>query len=205
MKLSEQPFSRNSPNSQFADNSGKSWRTGLVWPQAGSRQCHIKGEGWEAAQQGAPPQWWMVWTSLPRLKKGTLFFLFFQFVYMVDYTDRPLFFFFFFFFFFSLLFFSFLFFSFLLVDIFFIYISNVILFPGFPLPCNFLSYSPPPASMRLFLHPHTHSCLAFLDSPTLGHLASLLRIKDLSSHWCLIRPSSATYAAGTKCTPWFVS
>ncbi|KRY64735.1 hypothetical protein T11_3619 [Trichinella zimbabwensis] len=26
--LSEQPFSRNSPNSQFAVNSGKSWRTG---------------------------------------------------------------------------------------------------------------------------------------------------------------------------------
>jgi hypothetical protein len=28
VKLSEQPFSRNSPNSQFAVNSRKSWRTG---------------------------------------------------------------------------------------------------------------------------------------------------------------------------------
>lgn len=30
VKLSEQPFSRNSPNSQFVVNSGKSWRTGLA-------------------------------------------------------------------------------------------------------------------------------------------------------------------------------
>ena len=33
----------------------------LVGPlQAGSRQCNIKGAGCEAAQQVAPPQWWMV-------------------------------------------------------------------------------------------------------------------------------------------------
>lgn len=47
VKLSELPFSRNSRNSQFGVNSGKSWRKILekilVWPQAGSRQGHIKG------------------------------------------------------------------------------------------------------------------------------------------------------------------
>jgi hypothetical protein len=32
---------------------------------------------------------------------------------------------------------------------------------------------PPPASMRVFLHPPTHSCLPFLDSPTLARLSSL--------------------------------
>ena len=41
---------------------------------------------------------------------------------------------------------------------------------------------PPPASMRVFLHPPTHSHLPTLNSPTLGHLSSLHRTKDLSSH-----------------------
>ena len=43
-----------------------------VLPQAGSRQCNIKGEGWEAAQQVAQPQWQMVWASLARLEGGNL-------------------------------------------------------------------------------------------------------------------------------------
>ena len=42
--------------------------------------------------------------------------------------------------------------------------------------------SPPPASMKVFLHPPTHSYLPALNSPTLGHLSSLHRNKDLSSH-----------------------
>jgi hypothetical protein len=50
--------------------------------------------------------------------------------------------------------------------------------------------------------PPTHSHLPALDySPTLGHLSNLHRTKDLSSHWCMTRPSSATYAAGAICTP----
>ena len=78
-----------------------------------------------------------------------------------------------------------------LLDIFFIYISNVIPFPGLPpsrkpsIPSSFpllqwgcsstLTPTPPPR-------------------PILGHLLSLHRTKDLSSHYCLTRPSSATYA-----------
>ena len=60
---------------------------------------------------------------------------------------------------------------------------------------------PPPDSMRVFLHPPIHSNLTVLDFPILGHLSSLHRTKDLSFHWCLTRPSSATYAALAKCTP----
>jgi hypothetical protein len=39
---------------------------------------------------------------------------------------------------------------------------------------------PPPASMMGFLHSHTH--LPALSSPTLGHLSSLHKTKDLSFH-----------------------
>jgi hypothetical protein len=53
----------------------------------------------------------------------------------------------------------------------------------------------PPASMRVFQHPPTNSYLPTLSSRTLGHLLSFHRTKDLSSHSCLTRPSSATYAA----------
>ena len=41
---------------------------------------------------------------------------------------------------------------------------------------------PPPASVRVFLHPSAHSHLSILNSLTLGHLSSLHRTKDLSSH-----------------------
>jgi hypothetical protein len=58
----------------------------------------------------------------------------------------------------------------LLLDIFFIYISNVIPFPGPP---------PPPASMRVFHHSPTHSCLPALAFPYTGSL-SLHRTKDCS-------------------------
>jgi hypothetical protein len=44
------------------------------------------------------------------------------------------------------------FFSFLFLDIFFIYISNVIPFPS-PHPRNSLSHTPSPASIRVFPHP----------------------------------------------------
>jgi hypothetical protein len=58
---------------------------------------------------------------------------------------------------------------------------------------------PPPT------HPPTHSHLPAFDSPTLGHLTSLHRTKDLSSHWCMTRPSFTTYAAGAMCTPLLVA
>jgi hypothetical protein len=48
----------------------------------------------------------------------------------------------------------------------------------------------------------------FLDQKLhskMGHLSSLHRTKDLSSHWCLTRSSSATYAAGAMCTPWLMA
>jgi hypothetical protein len=47
-------------------------------------------------------------------------------------------------------------FSFFLLDIFFIYISNVIPFPCFPQTTS-LSYHPSSASMRVCPHPPTHS------------------------------------------------
>jgi hypothetical protein len=76
-----------------------------------------------------------------------------------------------------------------ILAIFFIYISNVIPFPGFPSRTSLYPSSPPiPA------HQHTHSCflaLAFPDSEA----QSLHRTKGLSSHLWPTRPSSAIYAA----------
>jgi hypothetical protein len=65
----------------------------------------------------------------------------------------------------------------------FIYISNVIPFPGFPSANS----SPPPASMMVCPHPLTHShlpALAFLYTGA----SSLHRTEGLPSHWCQIRP-----------------
>ena len=56
-----------------------------------------------------------------------------------------------------------------LLDIFFIYISNVIPFPGFP-PGKPLSYPCSPASMRVLSHPLTPASLLW-HSPTMGHRA----------------------------------
>jgi hypothetical protein len=79
------------------------------------------------------------------------------------------------------------------LNIFFIYISNVISFPCFPpFPCFYESVHPP-------THPFPPPTL---DSPTLEHLQSLLRTNDLSYHWCMTRPSSAIYATSAVCTPW---
>jgi hypothetical protein len=62
--------------------------------------------------------------------------------------------------------------------------------PGNPYPIL-----PPPASMRMFPYPYTHSCLPTLTFPYTG-ASSIHRTKGLSSYWWLIRPLSATYAAG---------
>ena len=63
-----------------------------------------------------------------------------------------------------------------------------------------LLYPPPPASMRVYLHLPTHSHLPALDSPTLGHLLSLHRTKDLltlmpgKAILCYIRGWSHVYS-----------
>jgi hypothetical protein len=93
-----------------------------------------------------------------------------------------------------------------LLDIFFIYLSNVIPFPGFPSETPY-AMLPLPASMRVLLHLPTQSCLSALAFPYTG-VSSLRRTKGVSSHWCQTRPSSATYAAWTMgssmCTLWLV-
>ena len=100
--------------------------------------------------------------------------------------------------------------SFFLLDILFIYISNVISFPGFPSgnplshppsPCFYEGASPP-------IHPPTHSHLPTLALPYTKASSSLTRNKGHSSHWCPARPSTATYVAGavgpSMCTLWLV-
>ena len=69
-----------------------------------------------------------------------------------------------------------------LLDIFFIYISKVIPFPGFssetpyPIPHT-------PASMTVLPHPPVHSCFPILAFPYTG-TSSLQRANGPSSHWC---------------------
>jgi hypothetical protein len=62
----------------------------------------------------------------------------------------------------------------------FIYISNVIPPSQFPLHKLPIPSSLPPASMRVFPHMPTHSCLSNLASPYPGS-SSLYRTKGLSS------------------------
>ena len=54
---------------------------------------------------------------------------------------------------------------------------------------------PAHASMRVLPHSPTHSCLHVLAFPYTG-VSRLHRTKDLSSHRCPTKPSSAIYAAG---------
>ena len=93
-----------------------------------------------------------------------------------------------------------------LLDILFIYISNVIPFLSFPSQ-NTLFQPSPPTSMRELPHPTTHSCPTSLAFPNTG-ASSLHRTKGFLSHLCEIRPSSASYAAGamgpSMCTLWLV-
>jgi hypothetical protein len=104
----------------------------------------------------------------------------------------------------------FLFFWKFLLDIFFIYISNVIPFPGFPseIPLRKLPIPSSPASMMVLPQPTTHSLLPLHPGIPLTGESSLHRTKGLSSHWCQTRASSATYAAGamcpSMCTLWLV-
>ena len=61
-------------------------------------------------------------------------------------------------------------------------------------PFHFIPLFPVP-SMRVLLHPYTHSHLTPLAS-TYDGASSLHRTKDFPSQWCQIRPSSATYVSG---------
>jgi hypothetical protein len=87
----------------------------------------------------------------------------------------------------------------LLLDIFFIYISNVNPFPGLP------SENPYPIHSTS-AHQPTHFCFSVLVFPYTG-TSNALKPKGLSSHWCPTSPSSATYAAGamgsSMCTLWW--
>jgi len=67
-----------------------------------------------------------------------------------------------------------------LLDIFFIYISNVIPFSGFPF-ANPYPIPSPPVSMRVLSHPPIPSRLPTLAFPYTG-VSSLRRAKGLSSH-----------------------
>ena len=86
-----------------------------------------------------------------------------------------------------------------LLDIFFIYISNVIPFPD----CLLENTSSYPLLHRPAQQP-TYSCFMVLAFPYTG-AKSLQRTMALFSHWCPTRPSSATYAVAaispTMCTP----
>jgi hypothetical protein len=94
----------------------------------------------------------------------------------------------------------------LLLDIFFIYISNVIPFPGLSSK-NPLSHPPSPCLYEGAPHLPTHSHLPALAVPYNG-ASNTLRPKGRSSHWCPTRPSSATYVAEAMspfmCTLWLV-
>ena len=79
-----------------------------------------------------------------------------------------------------------------LLDIFFIYISNIFPFLGLSFR-NSLSHVPLPLWGCSPTHPPTHSLLPFLAFPYTG-ASNTLRPKGLFSHWCPTRPSSATHA-----------
>jgi hypothetical protein len=84
--------------------------------------------------------------------------------------------------------------TFLLVDIFFIYISNVIPFPGFPSKNPYFTL-PSLASMKMCPNTPTYSLLPTIEFLYTG-ASSLHRTKGLFSHWFPARLFSTTYAAG---------
>jgi hypothetical protein len=92
-------------------------------------------------------------------------------------------------------------FFFFLLDIFFIYISNFIPFPGFP--CQKKKNYPISSSPWSPTHP-------LLSCPSISYPGALsfYRIKGLFSPWCPTRPSCAAYAAGamgpSMCTLWLL-
>jgi hypothetical protein len=73
-----------------------------------------------------------------------------------------------------------------LLDIFFIYISNIFSFPGLPFRKP-LSYPPSSDSMREFPLPLTDSHFLALALPY-TQISNSLRPKDCSYHWCPTKP-----------------
>jgi hypothetical protein len=79
------------------------------------------------------------------------------------------------------------------LDIFFIYISNVIPFPSLP-SWNLLPHAPS-SCFYDSVPQQTHSCFPGLAFPYTA-ASRLHSTKGLSSHRCPTMPSSATYALG---------
>jgi len=73
-----------------------------------------------------------------------------------------------------------------LLNILFIYIFNVIPFPGFPLETLYPILPPPPASVWVLPYTHTHSHFPTVAFPYTG-TSTLFRNKSLSSHWHPVR------------------
>jgi hypothetical protein len=89
----------------------------------------------------------------------------------------------------------------LLLDIFFIYISNVIPFLGFA-PSQ---KHPIPSSLPLLLwgcsSTHSSTLTSLPSIPYTGVLIKFHRNKDISFHWCITTSSFATYAFGAMYAP----
>lgn len=88
-----------------------------------------------------------------------------------------------------------------IIEIFFVFILNVVPFPGFP-SINQLSHHlpSPPSSMKVFHHASTHPFLPpLLDIPVHGWWGGVWWVdpwqnQGFSPYWCPKRPSSAIYA-----------
>ena len=89
-----------------------------------------------------------------------------------------------------------------LLDIFFIYISNVIPFTGPPQKITSYPFPPPPASMRMFAHTPTHAFPPFLmcieSTQDQGTLLPLIPNKATLYYTCGWSHGSS------MCTPWLV-
>jgi hypothetical protein len=96
--------------------------------------------------------------------------------------------------------------NFFLLGIFFIYISNVIFFPGFP-SATPLSHPPSPCFYE-GVPPPTYPLRPPCPGIPLHWGMGLYRTKGLSSYLCPTEPSTATYATGamdpSMCTLWLV-
>ena len=88
------------------------------------------------------------------------------------------------------------------LDIFFIFISNVIPFPSFLVESPY-PIPPLPTSMRVFLYSPTHSCLPDLAFPYTGAL-SLHRTKGFSFHWLMPDKVILCYICSWSCGSFYV-
>ena len=95
-----------------------------------------------------------------------------------------------------------------LLDIFFIYIPNIIPFPVIPSETLPYPFPSSPCYDEGAHHTPTDSHLPPISSPYTG-ASSLYRTKGLSSHWCPTSTFSPTYSARamgpSMCTPYLVA